>query len=73
LRNDLVGAALLLTHGIELLLVAVAKPHQPARGAEQFLVILEQLGKTLTVLAVGKAAVGDELLCRRDHAFFGGE
>jgi hypothetical protein len=64
LRDDLVGVALLPAHGVELLLVAVAKPHQAARGAEQLLIILEQLGKALTVLAVGKAAVGDELLCR---------
>jgi hypothetical protein len=73
LRDDLVGAALLLAHGVELLLVAVAQAHEPAGGAEQLLIILEQVRKSLPVLAVGELAVGDQFLCRRDHAPFGRE
>ena len=58
---------------IELLLVAVAELHQPARGAEQLLIVLEQLLEALPVDAVDEAAVGDQLLRRRDDALLGRE
>ncbi len=48
-RDDLVGAALLLGERVELLLVPVAQLHQPARGAEQLLIVLEQLLVELAV------------------------
>ena len=71
LRDDLVGAALLLAQSVELLLVAVAEPHQPARGAEQLLIVLEQLLEQLAVDAIGETSVVEQLLRGRDNLLFG--
>ncbi len=65
--------ALLLAERVELLLVAVAELHQPPRGAEQLLIVLEQLLEALPVGALDEAAVGDQLLRRRDYALLGRE
>ena len=73
MRDDLVGAPLLLAERVELLLVPVAEFHQPARGAEQLLIVLEQLLIELAGGGVGETALieqplrgGDDLLLGRE-------
>ena len=51
-------------------LVVIAKAHQPARGAEQLLVALEQLLEVFLLVRTVKDSIGEQALSRRDHSLF---
>ena len=54
--------------GVQLPLVVIAEAHQPARGAEQLLVALEQLLEVFLLVRTVKHSIGKQALSRRDHS-----
>ena len=56
--------------GVQLPLIVIAKAHQPARGAEQLLVALEQLLEVFLLVRAVEDSIGEQALSRRDHSLF---
>ena len=59
-----------LSGGIQLPLVMVAKTHQPAGGAEELLIALEQLLEVFLFVWTVKDSIGEQALGCRDHTLF---